>query len=426
MVILEGKWDCSQCLKTGISGRLSNCPRCGDARNPLLDPEERTYLPEDAPTVTDESGLKQAAAGPNWNCGHCGQANPGTASVCSNCSEPRGNDDDVQGVYTYVSGVDANGATLSDSDQLDTDQVDAVLEGADKLHVLEKDPVKMPDRTLRMDALRRDGIIAQRVAAWKSGKRSTPAGLRSPRVLLAAGALLTLVLTFIVGNFIYGNYIKTHTVDLTVRSLTWERQIEVEESRTFTKEGWSVPSAGRIQSSHLAIHHYNRVFDHNEHRSRQVSERKATGSHNERYPCGATIIDHGNGFYESKTTYCNRTVTDYTIVYSTKYYDEPIYRKDPVYRTRYVYLIDRWVTDHFVRAGGEINPYWPTVPALGGKQRVGDERRQSYDVVLADEEGRTFKRQLGLAGWSHLSDGEAIQGDENRQGALRKVDWPAN
>ena len=426
MAVREGKWDCSQCRTMGIAGRELNCPECGDARNPLLDPEEKPYLPADAPVVDDAEGLKLAESGPNWNCGKCGQANIGTAEVCSSCLEPRGSNDDVAGTYTYVSGVDAEGVSLTDPEQITDDRVDTVLQGADKLQQLEEGPVVMPSRTLSLSSLPRQGVIALRTATHATYKRTFPQGMHGARVLVAIGVVVGLVLTIFGGNFLYANYIKTYTVDLTVQELTWERQIEVEVYRTFTEEDWSVPSGGRIQNSYRAIHHYDRVLDHYEKRSRQVGERVRTGSHQERYVCGSRTVDNGNGFFTTENTYCERTVDDYSTVYHTEYYDEPIYRQDPVYRTKYVYDIDRWVTDHFEKASGETDPHWPDMPTLRADQRVGNERRESYDVVLTDDDGREFERDLDESVWSRLSEDEVVEAQQTRKGAVREIDWPAS
>lgn len=425
MAVLEGAWDCSQCNTIGIAGRLTDCPHCGDSRNPLLDPEERPYLPTNAREVTDREGLELADSGPNWNCGSCGVANLATASTCDECGEPRDSNDDVAGVYTYVSGKDAIGVALSTPEQIETDRTDTVLRSADKLQALEDGPVVMPSRTLSSDALPRHGITARLEKVGNSVITSFHLGER--QVLYKVGAAIVAVLMLLGGvTFAYNTFIKTHEVDLTVKQLAWERQVEVEEYRTLTLDDWSVPSDGRIQSSRPAIHHYNKVFDHKERRVRKVPERKLTGSHQEKYACGSTTVDRGNGFFENKTTYCSRTVNDYKTVYRDEPYFVDIYRDEPVYRTKYIYQVDRWVTNYFDRANEGTSPYWPIPENLGKKQRVGDERHQSYIVHLVDEEGRKHERKLDEITWSHLSPGEVVSGQQTRSGSVRDVEWPTS
>jgi hypothetical protein len=175
-----------------------------------------------------------------------------------------------------------------------------------------------------------------------------------------------------------------------------------------------------------AIHHYNRVLDHYEDKTRQVPQRVASGSHQEQYACGTRTVDKGNGFFSQETTYCSRTVTDYTTTYKTEHYQDPVYRQDPVYQTRYTYQVDRWVTERFEKASGVTSPYWPEPDSLSEKQRVGDERKQEYEVVLVDPKGREFTRDLDQGTWAYLSDGETIIGHQARSGTLREVDWPSS
>lgn len=419
MTVREGKWDCSQCRTTGIPGLTLNCPVCGDARNPLLDAGEKPYLADNARVISDAVGLRLAAVGPNWNCGNCGQANIGASESCSVCEEARGNNDDVLPVTTYVSGKDAEGKALVDAEQLDEDRVDAILRSSDKLQALEDDPVVMPSRTLSAEALPRGSVTD--VQPVKTG------GLRPRRsVAILAASLAGILLVGSSVSLIYANFIKTEPVDLTVQRLSWERQVEIEEFRTLTEEDWSVPSDGRIQRSFTAIHHYDRVLDHYDKETRQIGERVKSGSHSESYVCGSTTVDNGNGTFTQEDTSCTREVDDYTTVYHDETYKVPVYRQDPVYRTRYVYQVDRWLTDHFETASGASNPTWPVIPMLDAQQRVGDERRQSYDVILRDEEGRMFERSLGQKTWSHLEDDEVVHAEQNRQGSVTNIDWPAS
>jgi hypothetical protein len=428
--IREGAWDCTQCNTKGIPGRLSKCSLCGDPRNPLLDPDERPYLPEDAPVVTDDEGLRLADLGPDWNCGVCGTSNTGNLTVCSNpdCKQPLDYDDNVAGVHTYVSGMDAIGIETVGADKLDEDRVDLVLEGADKLRALETTPLRAPSRVLNLADLRRRGIMD--VIKSEPYRASVLVGGRSiPRSMILAGVVISAVLVALLGggSWFYGAFIKTTTVELTVANMTWERQVEVEEFRTLTKEDWDYPGDARVISQRREIHHYVQVQTGTKRVPYTVSHQEVAGSHQERYACGSTTVDKGNGFFSTHTTYCSRTVTDYRTVYETKYRDEPVYRQDPVYKTKYVYEIDRWVTDRFDTAKGKsgVTPIWPATTANGSKERVGDERRQDYGVELLDAEGRSFTKSLGYERWSLLSEGEIVMGEQTRRGALRSVTWPS-
>lgn len=440
MPILEGAWDCSQCKAVAIPGGLTNCPHCGDPRNTLIDPEETPYLPTNARVVTDSDELAVANAGPEWNCGGCGQANRGDATVCSNCNQPKSADDTVAGVYTYVSGVEADSETLSEPGAIQDDWVNTVLTAADPLQEIAEGPVAMPARTFAADALPDEGSDIKRIfstddRSHRSTRQGTPsfAWLRSfpmPTLAKAAAAVALAVTVVFTVLFVHGEYVATYSAPLTVQNLTWERQVEVEAYRTLTKEDWSYPSDARVLGSRQAIHHYNQVLDHYEKKPRQVPVRVQSGSHSESYACGSRTVNRGNGYYEQQTIYCSRTVPDYTTTYRTEYDDVPVYRQVPIYQTKYTYEIDRWVTDRFEVARGEstddgVWPMWPEPKIADAKLRVGNERRERYDVALADASGRQFTQQLDLATWDNLSEGETITGHQTKHGNLRGVDWPS-
>ena len=423
MATLEGKWDCKQCRTIGIAGLTTRCPNCGDARNEHLDPEEAPYLPADARVITSESELAVAASGPGWSCGKCGNYNQGDSEKCSNCSDPRNHDDRVNAVYTYVEGIDAAGQTISAPGQIETDWVDTTLQSADKLQQLEDGPVVSPARTFALSALPRIGALAVRDKLRASSQVS------KSRIGIGVTPLLGVVaaVVMIIGGYAgYANFIKASEVVLTVDALEWERQVEIEEFRTLTQEDWTYPGDARVQRSFQAVHHYDRVLDHYEDRTRQVPETKQTGTRPESYACGSTTVNNGNGTFSSRTTYCTRSVPVYTTTYRTEHYKEPIYKQVPVYKTKYVFEIDRWVTDRFIRASAEAKPFWPQPVGLTGKQRVGNERKESYEVTLVDPQGREFDREVDLTTWSYLSEGETVPAMQTRRGSVRSVTWPTS
>lgn len=432
MPTLEGAWNCTQCETMGIPGRELICPLCKDPRNPLLDPEERPYLPEDAQVVTDDEGLRLAELGPNWNCGKCGNANLAGTTVCAKeeCGEPLNYDDNVAGVHTYVSGVDAEGVDMVGPEQLEEDHVNLVLEDADNLRELETTPLVAPSRMLHASAIPRRGIVRKvREINYTTPVRLAGRDISRATIGIVAGAIAALVLIVGGGSLVYGAFFKTSTVELTVENLTWERQVEVEEFRTLKREDWDYPGDARIKSQYQAVHHYVQVQTGTKQVSYQEAKQVRTGSRSEQYACGSRTVDKGNGFFSTETTYCTRMVDVYSTVYETKYRDEPVYRQDPVYRTKYVYEIDRWVTDRFDTASGEsdesgVEVTWPASSATGDKERKGNETREDYEVELTDTEGRSFNESLDYELWSLLSEGETVTGEQTRRGALRSVTWP--
>ncbi len=430
MVTKEGAWDCTQCNTKGIPGRQLNCSHCGDPRNPLLDPEERPYLPANASVVTDDEGLRLAELGPNWNCGQCGESNLSTSIRCMKCDEPLNYDDDVAGVHTYVSGVDAQGVATVSDEQLDEDRIDLVLEGTDNLRELEPDPLIAPSRTLAAADIPRRGIVDPPPRAQPYRLSVALGGKTLPKSTPIVSAIVAAIIVILGGGTLtYNTFFKTSTVELTVNNMTWERQIEIEEFRTLNREGWDHPTDARIQSKRPKVHHYESVKTGTITVEYTESHEVKTGTTTVEVACGSRTVDNGNGFFTEETTYCDQEVPVYQTVHETKEREEDVYEDIPVKKTWYVYEIDRWETDRFDTSSGDsdkagVMPAWPATTESGSDERVGNEKRETYEVDLTDAEGRSFSESLDYDQWSLLSEGETVTGEQTRRGSLRSVNWP--
>lgn len=84
--IIEMTWRCSGCKRQNL-GRYKSCQGCGNPK----DASEEFEMPADtalAPTVTDETLLRQATAGPDWRCRSCGGDQRRSDDNCANCGAP--------------------------------------------------------------------------------------------------------------------------------------------------------------------------------------------------------------------------------------------------------------------------------------------------------------------------------------------------
>lgn len=328
MAIREGRWDCPTCGTEGIRGRVTTCQACGTPRPEGI----RFYLPEDEPEVTDAELLRQAGAGADWICEHCGAGSRADQDDCAGCGAPRGS-----------------------SPERET-------------HEYDEDEVPRSGKPERRNAMapppstKRGGM--RRLVRWGIGA--------------AAVAGVVAVVT-------------PSKVAARVADKSWERTVQVERYRTVEEEGWSIPEGGREQRHWRALHHYRQVYDHTERRTREVSERVQTGT--ESYSCGK--VDHGNGYFSDKT--CTRAV--YETRSHTETYDEPVYRQEPVYQTRYRYEIERWLPERVARAAGGIadEPVWPET-RLGSRERDG-ERKEVYTLTFRDEKGKSYSKEVPRAQW---------------------------
>ena len=182
----------------------------------------------------------------------------------------------------------------------------------------------------------------------------------------------------------------------------WERSIAVEKYTLCHENGWSAPSGARVTRTNQEIHHYDQVVDHYETRTRQVAEQVLDGY-------DTSYRDLGNGQGEVVQTPRYRTE------YRTETYEEPVYRQELVYRTKYYYDIDKWVHDTDLRTGGDGHePYWeetdiPTSvsnPAYGVRRQAG--RTEHYYVSLQNEDREKYETEIKYSEWSGLSVGDKL------------------
>lgn len=340
MAIREGRWDCVSCGRRGNLGRQLSCQGCGDMR-----PEGvRFYLPEDAPAVTDPELLKTARNGPDWICDYCEASNREGGGVCKQCGADR------------------------DSGRRQQTRL-----------------IRFRQETVRRASVAADyarPLMAQHPVAVK---------------LAAVGVPVFILLLFL--------FFRTYEVPAIVVGVQWERTQEIEILRTEREEDWSVPAAGRLVDSRRAVHHYEQVLDHYETRTRTVYEPdwdsssdsgsggydSWSGGDSSSYDSTPTgTRDLGNGFFEDTYDVGRLQAT------RTETYQEPIYRSEPVYRTKYTYDIDRWRHSRNVRAAGrDHNPRWPRYN-LRTKERAGD-RREAYTVKFRSDDGKAYSRGVSLA-----------------------------
>lgn len=337
MAIREGRWDCPTCGTEGIRGRFTSCRSCGTPR-----PEGvRFYLPEDEPEVTEAELLRQADVGADWICEHCGSGTRADLEECAGCGAPRGSSPERE------------------THEYDEDEVPR----SGKRERRQAVPTPPPST----------GGRGRRLFRWGVG------------AAVAAGVIAIAV---------------PSKVPATVTDKSWERTVQVEEYRTVEEEGWSIPDGGRERRHWREVHHYDRVLDHYETRTRDVSERVRTGT--ESYSCGKK--DHGNGYFSDKT--CTRPV--YETRHHSETYRDPVYRRVPVYGTRYRYEIERWLPERSVRAAGGARdePAWPETH-LGRKEREG-ERKEVYTLAFRDKDGKTYSREVPRPQWDRHRPDEPV------------------
>ena len=205
-------------------------------------------------------------------------------------------------------------------------------------------------------------------------------------------------------------YTKESTVE--VLGFDWERTITVEQYIEVEEEAWELPSGGRLLQQFRAIHHYNKVLDHYETRTRTVQEAVGT----EQYVCGTRSL--GNGYMEDK--YCTRTVYESR----EETYEDPVYRKEPVYQQRYRYAIFRWKPANPIHTKGEDQaPKWGDIAYIERNENLRVRQKEAiYSIIVKDKNDKRHKEQLPFDKWSSLEKGQELKAKEGLMGGYRGLD----
>ena len=350
-------WDCPVCGSKGIRGDVTNCPSCGRARGEVqfymkgyTEGETREENERADIEYLDEEQAKYVSKNPDWYCSFCNSLNSDNAEFCSNC-----------------------GSSRADSE-------------ANYFEMLQKKKEREAAET----------------AAQPQVSSSQQKPSRSPM------KVLLVVLLAIIALFMWLNGNKT-SGDLTVTSLQWARNINIEENRMYQESGWELPAGAEQTDARSELHHYDSVLSHYE--SVEVQRSRQVVDHYETY---YTYTDNGNGTFTE--------VPHERPVYTTEYYTEtvrqPVYQQVPRYQTKYYYNIWRWTPSRDVAASGEDhNTYWPEV-GLGENEREG-QRTEAYAFTVEHRKNKGAPETYRLAesDWMNINVNDNLFITAKRTGA---------
>lgn len=86
-------WDCPSCDTKRIEGVIDSCPSCGNAHDVAEAPWYAAGEANYENRIRDPVKNRQALAGPNWTCKHCGGTQRRDDGECVNCAAPRSEGD---------------------------------------------------------------------------------------------------------------------------------------------------------------------------------------------------------------------------------------------------------------------------------------------------------------------------------------------
>lgn len=369
-------WRCEACGNI-IRGDSRTCPCCGrpiSNNNHYLMPDNPEVIKAQAEhrilignpitrtaeTYTDDNGIESDVVPddlesyrPNWTCDYCGYQNYHTDLTCQGCGAAR-----AESKADYF-GNNFNNANPTPDNHSDTVQQNRNTEPKSVV-------TKLTD-------------------------------LSNSKVKLLHKGIILSIIVCLVWLFI------PITRTATITGFEWERIIDVETFTECHESGWSVPNGAHVTKQKSEIHHYDKVLDHYETKTKRVAHREQDGY-------TTTYKDLGNG--QSKVV---RT-PKYKTVYKTETYKEPVYRQEPVYRTKYYYEVGRWKeTSTLCTAGIDKEPYWhdTALPSYVddpkyNDQKLGD-RHETYSAKIKDDKGKNQLVNYSFENWKKLEVGAEIK-----------------
>lgn len=341
--IVMGYWDCSQCGNKKIKGTQRSCPNCGFVR----DKHTKFYISGEVEYLSEkEAEIK--GKGPDWICPYCGKLNSVTVDSCTGCGSLK-NESEQDYFSAHKGERDINNGVPCKNTKSKTQK--PVSEGS---------------------------FINWINEYWW--------------VLLSV--LLSIFLIF---GIVW--MIMPKQVELTVTGERWERTIEIEEYKTVEENDWSIPPGGREKYTKNEIHHYDKVLDHYETKTRTYTEQVYDGQ--ETY---YTYSNNGDGTFSEQS----HTRPKYRTAVKTETYQDPVYRSVPVYQTKYYYEIERWVYKESVKSSGSgKTPYWAELN-LQENEREGD-RSEKYFISGTDEDGKESEYEAGYDIWVQMEKNQTYQ-----------------
>lgn len=341
--LVEGLWDCPFCDNKRIRAGQKTCPNCGHPQ----DESTKFYMPDTVEYVPEEKAEK-ISRNPDWQCSFCGSLNSDNLDSCKNC-----------------------GATKEDSER-------------NYFEMRQQEEEKKRKKEEQKAAFR--GEVKKEAPNKKEKVKKS----LTKRVLLFFGIIAAIIFGMIA---CFAPTVKNVTID----DFDWERTIDIEEIVTHNESDWSLPDGARLQHTKNEIKTYkDDVLDHYE----TVTETKTRSviDHYEEY---SSYKDLGNGYFEEQT----ESVPVYTTETYTEDVQKPVYRKEPVYATKYYYEIDQWaVVDTVKNSGHDQNPSWPE-PKLKDSQRTGDENEHYFVTATYQkkkDKTETEKYEMAFSEWKEL------------------------
>lgn len=326
-----------------------------------MDPDFKEYV--------DKKDINKS---PNWICTYCNSQNKASDDTCNQCGASR--TESTENYFTAKREPETPTQDKSDPIPPDTHKPPEPL------------PRSEPDLTEHKEEP--ESFLSKIRSKLANSKIET-------QLIKKIGISLAISITILAALFWLFTPVE-RTAEIT--GFEWYRNITIEENREFQESDWYLPSGAELRYTRTEIRSYKQVFDHYKTVTKQVPRERITG-----YRDVVTgYRDLGNGQFEEITSQEPIRETYYETVTE----QEPVYRDEPVYDTKYYYNIWRWVDARNVKTSGfDKNPEWGTY-TLGDLEREG-RRSQTYYIV-GNTDGNSQRFTVSRSEWDSLNVGDVI------------------
>ena len=387
--LIEGVWDCVFCGTDKIRGSERVCPCCGKTRG-----QDVKFYMDNPKNYVNEEVAKTINRNPDWLCSYCDSLNRDDLDECHSCGATK--DNSAKNYFEHRAEVDKRRAEKQKRLDALMNQEERNDKAGRSVHSQGRlsceDDITPPSNNEPYK--RTKERYQEDFPVNKKPKKSIPW-----KKIFTGG---TIALTAILMIALLVNLFTPKVMEVTLSDMTWQRSIGVETLTPCEESDWYLPSGARLKDSRLEIKTYEKVLDHYETKTRTYTEQVL--DHYEEYVSGHR--DLGNGYFEEITS--SRPV--YRTETRTETYEEPVYRDEPVYATKYYYEIDKWLHSYNSTSQGHKSEemYW-NEPVLKEKQRESGRTTTCYISFFDEEKEKTVTYTMSQSEWETLNPGDTLK-----------------
>lgn len=397
---VEMLWDCPYCGSTKILARNKNCPNCGRARTGGAylgnNPNERILSEEDKKLFTGKA---------DWHCDYCDSMNPSNAKTCIYCGSPKG--ESKKGYLDRkMEQIQKGEIPVEDNVILHPKKEEQKIESY-KDSIMQESLFQSTDNSYHNT--NEDSISLKNT---KNYFKNISNLWNLKTILISIAIFITCGLSLF--GIVYACIPKNDTI--TIESISWERNIETEIEKTFSESGWTLPIGARLRYSQKEWHHDDEVIDHYEdvevtkYNYEKVGTREWT-EYEENEDGTADVIN------------CSEDVYDYVPYQTTE--SQPVYKKVPVFQTKYYYDIDRYVHNRNLKTSGKDKEVYWSNESLFIKERES-RRTENYYVTAYNEKEELKTYTLDYSIWKDIEIGDVFNVKVHLGGHIEILDEDGN